>query len=99
MPKPELKDIFKSGNEFKFKNVDWSKMKTKTNPSRLRKIYLRLFGMGTLWDKMFYSYTHNGIWGPGHRSYRHLKTGNVALAISILCLILIIILIIIILIK
>lgn len=92
MPKVELKDVFKNGDKFQFKNVNYSLIKS--GPSKWRRIYLRLFGMGTLWDKMFYGYTSNDILDPGGRSYRHLKTGNVALAISILCLILIIIILI-----
>ena len=44
------------------------------------------------WDKLWYSYTSNDIWGPGFVSYRKFKKQNLTLVISIITLILVLIL-------
>ena len=44
------------------------------------------------WDKLWYSYTSNGIWGPGSVSYRKFKKQNLTLVISIITFILVLIL-------
>ncbi len=70
------------------KNYDIEKIKFKTFKPPKEKRKIRWFWNNWRWLEFWYTYTHNGIWGPGGRSYKTFRTSRLSLIISILAFLL-----------
>lgn len=73
------------------KSKEINKLNFKTTPFKPPKIRkpIRWFWKRWWWIDFWYDQTHNGIWGPGGRTYYSFRTGKLALIISIIAFIMV----------